>query len=427
MNPSERIFHAATEAGWKTQPLWSIARRVTERDWAQGELLSVYREWGVVPRSSRDDNHNRASEDLSSYQRVRRGDLVLNKMKTWQGSLAVSQYDGIVSPAYFVCRLSETVHPRFAHYLLRSRLYVDLYAALSKGIRPNQWDLPYDEFRTVPVILPPLDVQRSVATFLDAQVARIDEIVRLREAQIDALEQRHRSVLAEAISGSLTGHRGFRNHSLLGPVAADWPITAVKHVVKKVGVGLVINPSTYVTDKGVPFLLGRNVRDGWFDFANLNHMSVADSRRLSASRLGAGDVVVVRAGYPGRAAVVPAELEGANCASILILRQPHGVLPDFLAAFFNSPQGRAQVRLAQYGAAQEQINVGDVVDFQIPVPPRSDQETLLARLNEQSFAVRRLRDEMQKQVAITKERKQSMISAAVTGNFEVAALTGRGL
>jgi type I restriction enzyme S subunit len=208
-------------------------------------------------------------------------------------------------------------------------------------------------------------------------------------------------------------------------VAADWPVTAVKHVVRKVGVGLVINPSTYVTDAGVPFLLGRNVRDGFFDFTNLNRMSEADSRRLVASRLHAGDVVVVRAGYPGRAAVVTPELEGANCASILILREPRSVLPEFLAAFFNSPQGRAQVKLAQYGAAQEQINVGDVVNFQIPVPPIQEQVRAIQRLDAASSVHRALADELQALSAATRERRRSVISAAVSGVLEVKTLRGR--
>ena len=66
------------------------------------QLLSVYRDYGVVPKSSRDDNFNKPSDDLSTYQLVEHGDLAINKMKAWQGSVAISQCRGIVSPAYFV-------------------------------------------------------------------------------------------------------------------------------------------------------------------------------------------------------------------------------------------------------------------------------------------------------------------------------------
>src|ERR1019366_461540 len=101
-------------------PIGRIYRRVEERGREDLPLLSVYRELGVVPREGRDDNHNVASEDLSTYKFVRPGDLVVNKMKTWQGSLGVSAYEGIVSPAYFIGRKIDDVDDAFMHHLLRS-------------------------------------------------------------------------------------------------------------------------------------------------------------------------------------------------------------------------------------------------------------------------------------------------------------------
>jgi type I restriction enzyme S subunit len=92
---------------WVKKTIRSITELSSERRGnRQATLLSVYREYGVIKKSSRNDNHNVESEDLSGYKIVRIGDLVLNKMKMWQGSLGVSEYDGIVSPAYIVCHTS---------------------------------------------------------------------------------------------------------------------------------------------------------------------------------------------------------------------------------------------------------------------------------------------------------------------------------
>ncbi len=79
--------------GWQIRPLWSEFRRGKKLGDGTEELLSVYRDYGVVPKSSRDDNFNTSSEDLSKYQRVSVGDLVVNKMKAWQGSLGISNHD----------------------------------------------------------------------------------------------------------------------------------------------------------------------------------------------------------------------------------------------------------------------------------------------------------------------------------------------
>ncbi|HAS0868908.1 TPA: hypothetical protein ACXN0H_001821, partial [Enterobacter hormaechei] len=123
---------------WKTVSISRLFSRIKRTGYTEKELLSVYRDYGVIPKSSRDDNNNKPSEDLSPYQLVEPNDLVMNKMKAWQGSIAISEYEGIVSPAYFVYKpnnvLFELAYPRYVHYLLRNPIYVTQYLSRSKGI-----------------------------------------------------------------------------------------------------------------------------------------------------------------------------------------------------------------------------------------------------------------------------------------------------
>ena len=87
---------------WDIKPIWALFVRKSDKGYEDLQLLSVYRDYGVIPTESRDDNFNKPSLDLSNYLRVTPKDLVTNKMKTWQGSIAVSEYEGIVSPAMAV-------------------------------------------------------------------------------------------------------------------------------------------------------------------------------------------------------------------------------------------------------------------------------------------------------------------------------------
>ncbi len=99
-------------------PLRFVLRERDVRNRENATVLSVYREHGVVPKASRDDNFNKTPSDISSYKFVRPGDLAVNKMKAWQDSLAVSNYEGIVSGDYMVCEVTDpSVDPRFLHYL----------------------------------------------------------------------------------------------------------------------------------------------------------------------------------------------------------------------------------------------------------------------------------------------------------------------
>lgn len=132
---------------WAEKPLWTLFRRTKRVGFADETLLSVYRDFGVIPKSSRDDNFNKESEDLGLYQLVHPGDLVINKMKAWQGSVAVSGFRGIVSPAYFVYEALHKENSRYLHYLMRSTW------ALAAGPKPHHF--PAKKPRTRDQSVPP--------------------------------------------------------------------------------------------------------------------------------------------------------------------------------------------------------------------------------------------------------------------------------
>lgn len=92
---------------WKIMRLRAYLSMYSEKNHPDKQLLSVTRESGVIVRNteSKEENHNYIPDDLSGYKLVRIGDFAINKMKSWQGSYGVSNFEGIVSPAYYVCKL----------------------------------------------------------------------------------------------------------------------------------------------------------------------------------------------------------------------------------------------------------------------------------------------------------------------------------
>lgn len=110
---------------WQLEQLRKYIRQVSKKGYPEKQLLSVTREQGVIVRDteSKEENHNFIPEDLSGYKYVEEGQLVINKMKSWQGAYGVSDYEGIVSPAYFVCDLDFSIK-RFFSLALRSSIYI---------------------------------------------------------------------------------------------------------------------------------------------------------------------------------------------------------------------------------------------------------------------------------------------------------------
>lgn len=181
---------------WETRSLRSLLTPRSERDRPDLPLLTVARERGVFVRSDEDANHNAIPNDLGNYKVARSGDLVINKMKAWQGSLGLAPVDGIVSPAYFVFEADFEV-PRFGEYLLRSKPYVARFGAASDGVRIGQWDLDISRMRNIEVSLPRADEQAAIAKYLAHANARIDKAISAKRHLIALVEEQKRSLLNE--------------------------------------------------------------------------------------------------------------------------------------------------------------------------------------------------------------------------------------
>jgi type I restriction enzyme S subunit len=186
---------------WKVDKLKYHLHRNEPRNPGDKTVLSLYRDYGVVIKDSRDDNHNVTSEDTSNYKYVRPGDFVINKMKAWQGSVAVSKYEGIVSPAYFVYEFTDDeLYKPYFHYLLRS-CYQEEFRRLSGGIRVGQWDLPSTALDNTLVLLPPLDEQKSIANYLNMQYSEIDKVIADKNEQLSTIEEYKKSLIYEYVTG----------------------------------------------------------------------------------------------------------------------------------------------------------------------------------------------------------------------------------
>lgn len=186
---------------WETNKIKYHLKRNELRNPGGVQVLSVYREYGVIPKDSRDDNHNVTSEDTSKYKYAKTGVLVINKMKAWQGSMGVSEYEGIVSPAYFIYEFTDDlVVGKYLHYLLRN-VYKDEFRRISGGIREGQWDLPATGFENEYITIPPVEEQQSIVTYLDETLIYIEETIAMKQEQLTILEDYKKSVIYEYVTG----------------------------------------------------------------------------------------------------------------------------------------------------------------------------------------------------------------------------------
>jgi type I restriction enzyme S subunit len=190
-------------AHWEVKKIKRLFRQAKRQGHPEMTVLSVYRDYGVIEKSSRDDNFNRTPEDLDVYQVVAPGDLVINKMKAWQGSLGVSVLSGITSPDYVVYAPRHREHGRFLHHFLRNKLLANVYLTMSNGIRPSQWRLEPARFEDLSVFVPPPVEQEQIVAVVDRATARTDALIaKVREA-IDRLKEFRTTLISAAVTGKI--------------------------------------------------------------------------------------------------------------------------------------------------------------------------------------------------------------------------------
>lgn len=209
LDPNARM--APTGVEWTPEAPWHWRPSRIGRMFRQSKLLgypdltilSVYRDFGVIERSSRDDNANVLPDDLTKYQLVEAGDLVVNKMKAWQGSLGISELRGITSPDYVVFRPSHSELPAYLHFMLRTPQLTTVYLSNSNGIRTNQWRIEPERFLNIAVMLPPLDEQQAIVAHITHEAAKIDAVRAATERTIALLKERRAALIAAAVTGQL--------------------------------------------------------------------------------------------------------------------------------------------------------------------------------------------------------------------------------
>ncbi|MBK6827111.1 MAG: restriction endonuclease subunit S [Chitinophagaceae bacterium] len=140
---------------------------------------------------------------------------------------------------------------------------------------------------------------------------------------------------------------------------------------EKISVGVVIQPASYYVEKGVIALRSLNIRPNKIVLENLVYFSEqANKNQLHKSILKENDVVIVRTGATGTAAVVPKILDGCNCIDLIIVRADKSIInPIYLSLFFNSDFGKNIVSGKEVGGIQKHFNIGAIKSLSIPVPP----------------------------------------------------------
>ena len=394
---------------WEVCSIKQIMKNKSIKGFPNETVLSLYRDFGIIPKDSRDDNHNVTSEDTSNYKLVENGDFVINKMKAWQGSMAISDFKGIISPAYYICKIfNPKVVRKYIHYLLRDESYKAEYMRLSTGMRIGQWDLNIDDFLQINTILPLLSEQQSIATYLDQKCGEIDELITLQEEIITKLQSYKQSVITEAVTKGLDKNVPLKDSGIewIGEIPEHWEVKRLKNVCSQ------INIKENSKENSLPYIGLENIESGSGRYINTTSEVEGMANRFCKNNVLFGKL------RPYLSKVYLAEKDGI-CSTEFIVYDTKSNNCRFIHKLLLSQAFIEVVNSSTYGAKMPRANSDFINNIYVQIPPLSEQQSIADYLDQKCSEIDELISIKQQKIEKLKDYKKSLIFECVTGKRKV--------
>ena len=386
------------------------------------QLLKVSQYTGVTQRKSIDGAGvpNTRAKSLVGYKNVTANDLVVNIMLAWNGSLGVSKFDGIVSPAYCVYQFNNGVLPSYFHFLFRIPQYKDRIKIASTGVIESRLRLYSDELGRIEAILPPLKEQAAIVRFLNHANGKIDGFIDAKRKLIDLLNEQKQTIIYRSVTRGLNPSVAFKPSGVdwLGDIPENWNVVRnlalfehrVEHGVAGLPV-LQVSLRSGITQERIN-QLGRHKR------------LIADPTKYKLVLKSDMAYNTMRM-WQGAVGVSPTD--GLVSPAYVVLKARNKTLPEFYDYVFHTEVYKQQVNRQSTGIVSDRNRLYWGSFKQMP--------NVSLDLEEQDSIVKFIRSEIQgpneaiasinSEIELIQEYRSSLIADIVTGKLDVREASKR--
>jgi type I restriction enzyme S subunit len=379
-----------SKAGW-TRVAFGDVVRLSKARVAGPEAAGIERVVGlehIEPGDLRIRRWGDVADGTTFTTLFKPGQVLFGKRRAYQRKVAVADFEGVCSGDIYVLEpANDRLMPELLPFLCQTDAFFDHAVGTSAGSlspRTNWTSLASFEF-----LLPPIQEQ---ARLLEPLLG-----VRALEEGLGAALEIGEKTYEAWIESELKDH--------------DWPVRPAIDLLTRATVGIVVKPADwYVSSgQGVPALRSLNVlknRLAWDDYVEISQEGHEFHQK---SALRAGDVVIVRSGRPGDAAVIPTLDHPLNAIDLIISTTGPDLRPEFFCRFLNSVAGRRQFASGIAGTAQLHFNVELFKKLRIPVPPLAEQDVFIARAHQFDGTL----DDLRARLATAQEVKRAILKECI--------------
>jgi type I restriction enzyme S subunit len=406
---------------WERVPARRLFERVRREPRPGDEIITAFRNGEVTLRSNRRvEGFTNAVQEIG-YQGVRAGDLVIHSMDGFAGAIGVSDSEGKSSPVVHCYSPRSKTDPRYYAYLLRILAQRQFISSLAKGIRERSTAFDAETFRSLVLPHPPPAEQRAIADYLDAETARIDDLIAKKQQLVHLLEERRSAFISAAVTTGLeSSPMRETGDDLIPAVPVGWRLMRMRHLVERI----VDTPhKTAPVVEAEEYLVVRtaNVKNGRLVYTGARYTDVESWRawnRNGAPRVG--DVLFTREAPAGEACVVPPDQPLCLGQRMVLLQvDRRRTTGEWLVHSIYAGPAQRFIEVYSNSTTVAHLNMSDIPDIPVAVPPLDEQSRLLSAIQHVDESVYRSKETLMDQLDLLAERRQALITAAVTGEFVV--------
>lgn len=421
---SEQAWLGRVPQHWLVLPNRALFAEVKERDNPDEEMLSVTITQGVIRQksllagTSKKDSSNL---DKSAYKLVCPRDIAYNKMRAWQGAIGVSDFRGIVSPAYVVMRVREEQSARYYHYLYRTPHFAKEAERWSYGITSDMWSLRPEHFKMIYTALPPLPEQSTIVRFIDHFDRRINWLIRAKRRLIALLNEQKQAIIHRAVTRGLDPNVHLKPSGVdwLGDVPEHWQMFPLKYLSRHIQNGATppTEERSYYENGSVPWYGPSSINDNMdvgkpVRFLSKKAFTDGKARRINAPAL----MVVVIGATAGRIGLLMSEGSCNQQITSFELRTER-IESLFVAYQFN--QAESWLRAMASSATIPIIDSGRLVRSPIVLPPIDEQRLIIAYFDVILEPFQKSIDRTHHEINLLREYRTRLIADVVMGKLDV--------
>lgn len=380
-------------------------KNIVNDNWSNTQLLSLTT--SGVKEKDIDNPNGKLPDSFNGYQYVEINNIIMCLFDLDCSAVfsSISKYNGMISPAYKVLTCNEIMNADFAGYYFNYIGFDRKYMHYSKNIR---YTLNYDEFSSLPMLIPPLEEQKRISSYLDNQCAKIDEIISDNNHEIELLEEYKRTILKNELGNNVSSKKyRIKNIANLKGRIGWQGLTTADY----------IEEGPYLIT-GVDF----NESKGSINWESCVHISEERYEEAPEIHVLSNDLLITKDGTIGKLAIISENREASLNSGVMLIRIKdksvcnvkylyYLLKSDYFWDWYNSSQRGSSTIKHLY---QEQF-----YNFSFFLPDLAHQEKVIKKIDDQFFKLDQVINYRKQIIEKLEEYKKSLIYECVTGKREV--------